>query len=187
MGRAAKFGLIGCGGLVVLVIFLGIVIALVGGGGEDTANAPAGSPAEEAPAEERPTVPIGETLTVGNVSWQVTNARQANQLTSEFQEPKQGNFVVVDFVFTNNGDEAVTLDSESLALLDGEGRTFQTDPDTFGYIDPSKDIFLNQVNPGVTQQGEVIFTVAPGASDFTLEAGDTEMFSDENGYVDLGV
>jgi hypothetical protein len=117
----------------------------------------------------------------------VTNARQATELTGEFVEPKQGNFVIVDFDFTNNGDEPVTLDSASLALLDGEGRKFEADPDTFGYIDPSKDIFLNQVNPGVTQQGEVIYTVAPDASGFVLSAGDTQMFGGENVFVDLGI
>ncbi len=185
---------IGCGGLVVLIVLI-VVLAAAFGGGEDTtgqapgaANNPEPGEAEQAPKEpaQPPAAAIGETVTAGDVAWQVTNARQATQLTSEFQEPKQGNFVVVDFLFTNNGTEAVTLDSSSLALKDGEGRTFETDTDTFGYIDPSKDIFLNQVNPGVTQQGEVIFTVAPGASKFTLELGDAQMFSDKNAYVDLG-
>ncbi len=38
-------------------------------------------------------------------------------------------------LLTNNGDEAVTLSSESLSLLDASGRTSQPDMDTFGYID----------------------------------------------------
>jgi ferric-dicitrate binding protein FerR (iron transport regulator) len=42
------------------------------------------------------------------------------------------------------------------------------------------------VNPGVSREGEVIFTVAPDASGFTLETGDTDMFADGNAYVDLG-
>ena len=181
----------GCGGLTILVVLLVALVAVFGGGGTETAGSDPGGPtAPEEPGEPEadspPTAAVGEAVTVGDVSWQVTNARQATQLTSEFQEPKQGNFVVVDFLFTNNASEAVTLDSESLALKDGEGRTFETDNETFGYIDPSKDIFLDQVNPGVSQEGEVIFTVAPGASDFTLEVGDTQMFSDESGYVDLG-
>jgi hypothetical protein len=50
----------------------------------------------------------------------------------------------------------------------------------------NKDIFMEQVNPGVTKQGETIFTVAPDASDFILKAGDTDMFADKNAYIDLG-
>jgi hypothetical protein len=32
----------------------------------------------------------------------------------------------------------------------------------------------------------VIFAVAPDASGFTLQAGDTDMFADKNDYVDVG-
>ncbi len=153
---------------------------------DDSEKVPAAEPAAKQEADEEETVAIEETVTVGDVQWTVTNARRANELTSQFMEPKRGNFVVVDFIFKNNGNEAVTLDSQSLALLDSEDRKFETDNDTFGYIDPAKDIFLDQVNPGVQQQGEVIFTVADGASGFTLQVGDTNFFSDKNGYVDLG-
>jgi hypothetical protein len=38
------------------------------------------------------------------------------------------------------------------------------------------------------QLGEVIFTVAPGAMGFVLNAaGDTQPFRGENAYVDLGI
>jgi hypothetical protein len=48
------------------------------------------------------------------------------------------------------------------------------------------DPFLTQVNPGVTQAGRVIFTVAPGASGFQLKLGDAAFFSAEEGFVYLG-
>ncbi len=130
---------------------------------------------------------IGQTVKFGNVAWQVTTARQATKLKAPSYPKKKGNFVIVDFLFTNNADEATTLDSASLTLLDGEGCQFEMNPDDFVYIAPGKNIFLENVNPGVTQDGEVIFTVAPDAKDFTLRAGDTDPFiSDENAYVDLG-
>jgi hypothetical protein len=37
------------------------------------------------------------------------------------------------------------------------------------------------------QLGEVIFTVAPGATGFVLNAGDIQPFRGENAYVDLGI
>ncbi len=45
---------------------------------------------------------------------------------------------------------------------------------------------MQQVNPGVSREGEVIYTVAPDASDFTLSVGDTNMFGGEDAAVDLG-
>ena len=129
---------------------------------------------------------IGETVRVGDAEWTVTNAIVASELTSDFMEPKAGNFVIVDFTFTNRANEAVTLTDVSLPLRDSQGREYNPDTDTFGYIDPGRDILLTQVNPGVTQQGQLIYSVAPDASGFVLHAGDLAVFSDETALIELG-
>jgi len=123
---------------------------------------------------------------VGDAQWLVTNARYARQLPSDFGDTKTGNFAIVDFNFTNRGNESVTLDTISLPLFDSQGRQYNADTDTIGYIDPSKDIFLNQVNPGVTQQGQIIYSVAPNASGFTIHAGDLKFFGTEEAHIKLG-
>jgi hypothetical protein len=46
-------------------------------------------------------------------------------------------------------------------------------------------VFLNQVNPGVTKQGRAIFDVAPDAKGMILRAGDTNIMTDENAYINL--
>ena len=173
----------------VLVVALVVVVAAVGGGGgSQTAGSGSGGEAEDRPgATKAKAVAIGEPVKAGKVEWTVVTAREATSLKSAFGgDKKDGNFVIVDFNFTNGNKEAVTLDSESFRLIDSEGREFEVDTDTFEYVEPDKDIFLDQVNPDVSKEGEVIFTVAPDASGFTLEAGDTDMFADENAYVDLG-
>lgn len=142
----------------------------------------------ESPAAQ--TVAIGEPLAVGDVAWVVTSARQRDQLQQrefgEFGETKQGNFVVVNFEFTNNSNEPITLDTLSITLVDDQGRESNPDTDTFGYVPQELDPFLTQVNPGVTQPGRVIFTVAPDASGFRLRLGDAAFFGDEEGFVRLG-
>lgn len=147
--------------------------------------------AKEEPEEPEEPAGIGDTVAVGDVEWTVTSAKQANQLTqqgvpSDFAKTEQGNFVIVDFDFTNNGGEAITLDNESLALVDSEGRESGPSSDAILYVPDERRIFLERVNPGVTKQGEAIFEVAPGASGFQLQAGDAKMFTDDNVYVDLG-
>ena len=159
---------------------------------------------EESPAEQKgPKGKIGQTVKFSNVAWQVTTARQATKLKAPSRvaandaafrsrqmlpaKQKKGNYVIVDFLFTNNADEATRLDSGSLTLLDGEGCEFKAITEDFVYIAPGKNIFSENVNPGVTKDGEVIFTVAPETKDFTLRAGDTDAFiTDENAYIDLG-
>ena len=171
-----------------LVLFVGCMAVVVGGGG---GGGPSGSGSEEEAnkqpgATKKNPVSIGDPVKAGKVEWTVTNARQVTELKSSFGGRKQGNFVIVDFDFTNGTNESVTLDTASLTLIDGQGRKFESDTDTSEYVPMNKDIFLEQVNPGVTKQGETIFTVAPDASNFVLKAGDTDMFSDEDAYIDLG-
>jgi hypothetical protein len=147
---------------------------------------------ETAAEQKGPKGEIGQTVKFSNVAWQVTSARQATELKAPSYPKKKGNFVIVDFLFTNNADEATRLDPGSLTLLDGEGCEFEMQPNEFVninpvYIAPGKNIFLENVNPGVTKDGEVIFIVDPDAKDFTLRASDTDPFiTDENAYIELG-
>jgi lipoteichoic acid synthase len=133
------------------------------------------------------TVALGQPLTVGDVEWTVTSANLANQLVSAIDSgTKQGNFVVVNFRFKNNSDEGLTLSSDSLALLDGNGRRFKFDTDTYLYIDWSKALFRFEVAPGDSQEGQVIFKVASDASQFRLQLGEETPFTNNRGYVNLG-
>jgi hypothetical protein len=185
--------LIGGGCLILLVLvllgFVGCFALLANSGGEGDSESKS-SKSKDSEAKQS-AVRIGEAITVGDVTWTVTNARQQDQLMQQGvsqrnAKTEQGNFVVVEFDFTNNGSDPVTLDNASLALIDGEGRESNPSPDKTSYIPQDRRIFLENINPGVTRPGEAIFEVAPGASGFQLQAGDTNMFSDENGYVDLG-
>lgn len=156
------------------VLLLGGCMAIFATSGGESVEEPEAAP-----------VAIGVPVDVADVQWTVLAAKQANQLTSEFSS-ENGNFVIVDVRFLNNGNEAVTLDSASLALIDSEGRKSEADPDKFEFIPEGKDLFIDQVNPGVSKDGQAIFTVAPEASGFFLEVGDADLFSDTNARVDLG-
>jgi hypothetical protein len=167
--------------LLVLVAFGGCMAAIVGsGGGEEQ------STEDKYAAAKKKAAPIGETVAAGDVEWTVQSVQRVTELKSLGQR-KQGNFIVVDLVFKNNGDESVTLDSASLAILDDKGRTSKTDPDASMYVPTNQELFLNQVNPGVSKQGRAIFNVAPDAKGLILRAGDTNPFGGEDAYVNLGI
>ena len=197
---------IGCSGLLVVFILLAILVNLIGGGEQDTATTP---PAENEKAGEKPTaekkkkeakkkeekvresaVGVGQPVDVGEVQWTAANVDRTGQLSQEgfgqFGKTKQGDFVVADLLFTNNGNEPATLTANSVALLDANSREFRPDTDTFGYIAPEQNILLEQVNPGVTREGRVIFSVSPDASGFVLRLGDASVLGNQTGFVDLG-
>jgi hypothetical protein len=162
----------------VFVGFAGCLAAIGGGGGESGG----GEPSREEIVEQA--VPIGDPAKAGDLTWTVKSATQETELR-ELGETRTGNFVVVDLTVRNNGDEAITVDNASVAILDEQGRTHETDTDA--YVPPRVDLFLQQINPGVTQPGRVIFNIAPDASGLILRVGDGNPFSDVNGYVNLGM
>ena len=132
---------------------------------------------------------LGQPLTAGDAEITVTSAYPADWLVSSVDGgTKRGNFVVVDFQLENNGNEGLTLNSRSLALVDGNGREYKFDTDTYLYIDRSKNLFRVEASPGISQEGEVIFEVPPDASQLRLQLREpTNPFSDKSGYVDLGL
>jgi hypothetical protein len=125
---------------------------------------------------------------VGDVEWIVTNAYPADQLISPIDGGiKQGNFVVVDSQIKNNSNEGLDLSSQSLGLFDGQGNRFNFNTDTYLYIPWSKVIFRFEVAPGDSEEGQFIFEVPQDASQLQLQLGGRDPFSDNKGYVDLGL
>jgi len=140
--------------------------------------------AEEAAAKN---ATLGDTVSVGNAEWTVTDAFLTDQLKSGFGTQKRGRFVVVDFTFTNNRDEEVTLDPElHMVLKDSRSREFGPDPDAWEFVPVNLSIFLEPVNPDVSTNGRVVYQVAPDANGFTLKLDDVEFWEDKSAVFDLG-
>lgn len=209
--------LLGCLGLVgvffLLIIVVGVIGAAVGGGGDQTAGSGGGGgggqqvqeqavegpqvqeQADEGQQEEqaannpppRPEYTVGQSATVGNVEWMITDAYRTTLLKSNFGTQKRGNFVVVEFTFTNNRSEEVTLDPElHMVLKDGEGREFGTDIDAWEFVPTQKNIFLEPVNPGISQDGIAVYEVPPDATGYVLTVDDVEFLEDKTARYDLG-
>ena len=191
----------GCLGLLAAAVLLGaLVSALAGGGGGGGGGGGAGGSEQQAQnqnqgqqqaqQEQQPRpqadYTVGQTAQVGNVKWTVTDAFVTELLRSGFGTQKRGRFVVVDFTFTNNRPEEVTLDPElHMTLKDSRGREFGTDFDAWEFVPNDLNIFLEPVNPGISQDGRVIYEVPPDATGFTLTLDDVEFARDESAVFDL--
>jgi hypothetical protein len=198
----------GCLSLIVLLVLLAVLIPGGGGGGggggdvaeqqeqprqEQAQNQDQGQQQgqQEQQAERKPRPQpeyrAGQTAKVGNVEWTVTDAYLTNQLRSNFGTQKRGRFVVADFTFTNNRPEEVTLDPElHMILRDTRGREFGTDTDAWEFVPTRLNLFLQPVNPGISQDGRVIYEVPPDAEGFVLILDDVEFLEDKTARYDLG-
>ena len=155
---------------------------------QEAAQKAAEEKAKEKEPKPKPQYSVGQTAQVANVTWKVSDAFLTNQLNSSFGTHKRGRFVVIDFTFTNNRNEEVTLDPDlHMILKDSQGREFGTDLDAYEFMPPDLDIFLVPVNPGVSKTGRVIYQVGADATGFTLTLDDVEFWEDKSAVFDLGV
>lgn len=201
--------LMGCLGIVVIVVLLGIIGALIGDGGETAGGGgeagggdgqqsqqaqdsgqdqQAEQQPEQQPEEQTAVASIGEEVSVGDVSYTVTNAERVSQLEDPlgFDEPLTGNFVVVSFTFANNGSEPVTVSDIGMYLYDSQGRQYETDTDATFYLPDDTSIFLlDRVNPGLSQDVQTVYAVPPDAEGFELEVT-SGLFASETARIDLG-
>lgn len=128
-------------------------------------------PKEEKKAEAPKTAGIGETATVADVGFTVNGVEELTEIKQEFGDPvtTDGKFVIAEVKIDNGQKEALTIDS-SFFKIKANGSEYE--PATDGEVimamsmNGEDDFFLQQVNPGMSKSGKVVFEV-PGDVDLT--------------------
>jgi hypothetical protein len=132
---------------------------------------------------------IGQEVVVGDSAYTVTNARKASVIRdpSGFDDPMEGNFILVDFTVENRGNEPMSVSDIGLYVYDNQGRQFETETDIpLGAIPEDRDLFLiDRINPGLSQNVRVVFSVPPDARGFEMEVS-SGFFGTETRRIALG-
>lgn len=84
----------------------------------------------------------------------------------------QGEFCLVPLKVTNIGDEAQTLSGSSQKARDSKGREYSVDTEAAIYLKDSNTL-LEQINPGNTVKGTIVFDVPKGTSLTEIELHDS--------------
>ena len=138
---------------------------------EATASASA-SAAAGAPVPDKECA-VGKVCDLGPGSVLIRSIQPTKTLTAPYTSPKSGDFVVVEFDYTYQGNTGVTLDEPQWLLEDAGGRIYSYDFDlTVEFSGLDNDIIYAELQPGVAQPGKIVYHVAPDAKDFTLYMND---------------
>jgi len=133
----------------------------------------------EEPAVEEPAAAagMGEPVRDGQFEFTVTNIETGIASVGDdfLGQQAQGQFVLVHLTVTNIGDEARYFDGSSQTLVDSLGRKHSADTGAAIYLDDSNS-FVNQINPGNTVDGVVVFDVPVDIAFDHIELHDS-MFS----------
>lgn len=173
-----------------IIILLGIVLLIgIFGGSSNNADPSYKAPAEtqtvgssasqaeaSAPAateaEQTTIYAIGDRVVSGNIAYTVTNVATSPTLSNEYSSTSaDGIFVIVDMDLENVGKETFTMTSGNVKLMDDQGRIFESDTDSWMYIDTDDNILLKQLQPGLKTSGQAIYDVPTGGGYGALVSG----------------
>ncbi|GAA4693852.1 protein of unknown function (DUF4190) [Promicromonospora umidemergens] len=177
-----------------LLTGIGIVSALTSGddSGTGSAQAPIVQPQESedgkteggeateptAAAEEpvaEPELPgVGDAVRDGKFEFTVTKVEPGvKEIGDEFlSQEAQGQFVLVHLTVENIGDESQYFDGNNVTGYDAKNREFAADTEAAIYLDDSNS-FLNEINPGNSVMGVVVFDVPADVKLSQLELHDS--------------
>jgi hypothetical protein len=158
-----------------IALLIGIIVTST----RDLSGDDSGDGAPPAAVESEPRAAgLGDPVRDGKFEFTVTEVEAGVEEIGDesFGEKAQGQYVLVHLKIENIGDEAQTFDSENVTAFDADGREFSSDIDAELYLDESNS-FLNQINPGNTSTGIVVFDVSKDTKITALELHDS-FFSD---------
>ena len=108
---------------------------------------------------------MGDKVSAGDFEYTVTKVTPGVKQIgdSTFGQKPQGQFVLVKLSVTNTGSEAQMFNDSEHKLVDTEGREHSADGEAAIYV-PGNDSFLENVNPGNTLKGTIVFDVPADAT-----------------------
>ena len=149
-----------------IAVFVLIIIVSVSGG-ESPSTDSTGSSDTRSSAPAQTAFGVGDEATVGDLTYKVNSSSEKSSVgSSAFAKTTEGKFVIVNVTVRNNANETKTIDSSLFKMKDGAGREFDysTEGNTAHMLSGGEDFFLQQVQPGLTVTGEIVFEV-PADSD----------------------
>lgn len=115
---------------------------------------------------------IGEAVNANDLSFTVTDISKAKSLGNSYSKKEaQGTFNVITLTIKNTGKETVTIDSSMLKVNDSQGRKFDYSIEgqtAKGLAQGKVDLFLQQVQPGLSVTGDIVFDLPDDATDLKL-------------------
>lgn len=122
--------------------------------------------AETQPENEQMTAyVIGDRVVSGDIAYTITNVQTSPTLSNEYSSTSaDGIFVIVDMNLENVGKETITMTSNYVKLVDDQARVFESDTDSWMYIDNNDNLLLKQLQPGLQTKGRIVFDVPVGGA-----------------------
>ncbi len=121
---------------------------------------------------------IGDPVRDGKFEFTVTKVKRGvPSVGSDFmQEKAQGSYTLVYLTVKNIGDQGQYFTDDNQKVLDASGRQFEADSTADMSVDGNDNVLFQQINPGNSIQGVLVFDLPKGTKATSMELHDS-MFS----------
>jgi len=158
-------------GIIAFVVIM-IIGAISGSGKSTTTTSNSNTGSTSTTKKEEPQAKINDTVTDKDLAFTVTGVTTAKTLGNSYTKKEaQGTFYVVALNIKNVGKETATIDSSMLKVTDSQGRKFDRSIEgqtAKGLSQGKVDMFLQQVQPGLSVNGDIVFDLPDDATDLKL-------------------
>lgn len=165
-----------------VIVLLAIIGGAAGGGNKTsnnsgTTNNNETQNAEQAKSDNKPAMAkLNEVARDGKFEFTVASVEcgKPSVGTNEYlTKQAQGQFCLVNVTVKNIGSEAQTFDSSSQYLYDAANSKFSADGTASLYANPQGSTSLNQINPGNSVSGILVFDIPKDKTPVTAELHDS--------------
>ncbi|GEL18376.1 DUF4352 domain-containing protein [Pseudonocardia asaccharolytica] len=178
-GRATNKGLAIAGlacsalGLLVCILYASAFASAVSSSTTD-ADAP-GTTLATGSGDAQATAGLGQEVRDGSFAFTVTKVEPGVKTLGDgfLKSTAQGHYVLVHLTVTNIGKDAQMFSGGNQKLLDAQGREFDADTGAAVMNLPDSQSFLNNINPGNSVNGTVVFDMPTDVAPAAIELHDS--------------
>jgi hypothetical protein len=136
-----------------------LVILMIIGGMSSSDNLPVDG--DDLPTVDSiKTYGLNEEIIIKDFKYTFLSAKTQNSVGSEFfGEDASGIFLIIDLEVENVGNEAEYIPNE-IYIIDNQEREFSQDDSVWIYLDDN--FIFEELNPGLTKKGQLIFDIPEG-------------------------
>lgn len=166
--------------LAIIALIVIIAIATTAGGSDSSSSSDGGSSSDgNSSSGSAEAAGLNTPVRDGKFEFTVTGVDCSQNVIGEdpITTTANGVFCVAAVNVSNIGNEAQTLDATSQYGYDATNNKYSTDTEAAFYLPNQGGALFNQLNPGTSVTGQLVFDVPAGTQLTTLELHDS-MFSD---------
>ena len=162
---------------VIMALILVGIIAGAAGGGNKTNNNSSGSNNKSTSTSKTQMAKIGEAARDGKFEFTVKSITcgKPNVGSSYSTKTAQGQYCLLDVSVKNIGSEAQSLYSGNQYLYNASGQKYSADDTATLYAAPSSNSWYNDINPGNSVEGEIVFDIPKDQTPVTAELHDSAL------------